>query len=262
MAAYQDTLVSPMFEPWGAYLLDRLELSAGERVLDVATGPGTVARLAAARVGPGGSVVAADISPAMLAIAEAKGVVASGTSIEYLLSPAAPLSVADDSFDVACCQQGLQFFPDREGALAEMHRALRPSGRLGLAVWCSAEDCPPFAAMRDAVGEVLGPDAAARYAGGPWGLHAPQLLRDLVAGAGFTDVSVTEVARPVTFAGGAAQLERSLPASGLAAEVAALDHGTRAALSTAIAARLQGQTDDTGAVTSFLTSQIVLATAG
>jgi SAM-dependent methyltransferase len=261
MEAYEEVLVGPMFTPWGEYLLDALRLTPGERLLDVATGPGSVARLASARLGPAGHVLATDHSAAMLAIAEAKGSLAEGSPIEYRLSPAVPLAAPAASFDVACCQQGLQFFPDRHGALAEMRRALRPGGRMGLAVWSGVETCPPFAALRDAIGEVMGLDAAERYAGGPWGLHAPRALADMVTAAGFGEVSVDEMARPVRFEGGAAQLDRSLAASGLAAEICALSGDMRAALDSAVADKMRNLTDRSGAITSYLTSQIVLAVA-
>ncbi len=261
MAAYEEALVGPMFTPWAEYLLDALTVNPGERLLDVATGPGTVARLASARLGPAGHVLATDFSAAMVAIAEAKGTVADGSPIEYRLSPAVPLAAPAASFDVACCQHGLQFFPDRQGALAGIRRALRPRGRMGLAVWSGVETCPPFAALRDAIGDVMGVDAAKRYAGGPWGLHAPRALADMVIAAGFGEVSVNEIARPVRFAGGAAQLDRSLAASGLAEEICSLSSDMRAALASAVADRLKGLTDRSGAVISHLTSQIVLAVA-
>jgi SAM-dependent methyltransferase len=261
MEAYEETLVGPMFTPWGEYLLDALTVTPGEHLVDVATGPGTVARLASARLGPSGHVLATDLSPAMLAIGEAKGCLADGSPIEYRLSPAVPLAAPAASFDVACCQQGLQFFPDRQGALAEMRRALRPGGRMGLAVWSGVETCPPFAALRDAIGEVMGLDAAERYARGPWGLHAPQALADMVTAAGFGEVSADEIARPVRFEGGAVQLDRSLAASGLAAEISVLSSDMRIALASAVADKLRDLTDRSGAVTSYLTSQIVLAVA-
>ena len=261
MEAYEEALVGPMFTPWGEYLLDTLAVAPGERLLDVATGPGTVARLASARLGPAGHVVATDLSSAMLAIAEAKGTVDGGSPIEYRLSPAVPLAAAAASFDVACCQHGLQFFPDRQGALTEMRRALRPGGRIGLAVWSGVETCPPFAALRDAIGEAMGIDAAERYAGGPWGLHAPRALADMVSAVGFDEVSVDEIVRPVRFEGGAAQLDRSLAASGLAAEIGTLSSEERTVLAVAVAAKLSGLTDHSGAITSYLTSQIVLAVA-
>ena len=118
MEAYEEALVGPVFTPWGEYLLDTLKVTPGERLLDVATGPGTVARLASARLGPAGHVLGTDLSAAMLTIAEAKRTIANGSPIEYRLSPAVPLAAPGASHDVACCQQGLQFFPDRRGALS------------------------------------------------------------------------------------------------------------------------------------------------
>jgi SAM-dependent methyltransferase len=261
MEAYEEALVGPVFAPWGEYLLEALTVTSGERLVDVATGPGTVARLASARLGPAGQVLATDLSAAMLAIAEAKGTVADGSPIEYRLSPAVPLAAPSASFDVACCQHGLQFFPDRQGALAEMRRALRPGGRMGLAVWSAIENCPPFAALRDAIGEVMGLEAAERYARGPWGLHAPRVLADMATAAGFGEVSVDELALPVRFDGGAAQLDRSLAASGLATEIGALSTDMRVALTAGVADKLRSLTDRSGAITSHLTSQIVLAVA-
>jgi SAM-dependent methyltransferase len=261
MQAYEDVLVGAVFIPWGEYLLDAVGVTEGKCLLDVATGPGTLARLASPRLGPAGYVLATDLSDAMLAIAEAKGSVPSGARIEYRLSPAVPLDVPGAAFDVVCCQHGLQFFPDRLRALEEMRRALRDGGRLGLAVWAGIELCPPFAAVRDAVHEVMGAASAERYANGPWGLHAPAVLAELVASAGFMDVSVEEIRQPVRFEAGPGQLDRSLAASGLAAEIAGLPSDQRTALACAIADNLLGLTDSSGAVASHLTSQIVLAAA-
>jgi SAM-dependent methyltransferase len=261
MQAYEDTLVGAVFIPWGEYLLDALGVTPGERLLDVATGPGTLARIASSRLGPTGYVLGTDLSDAMLAIAEAKGSVPGGARIEYRRSPALPLDAPAGAFDVVCCQQGLQFFPDRRGALAEMRRTIRSCGRLGLAVWAGIELCPPFAAVRDAVREVMGVETAERYVNGPWGLHAPAELAEMAISADFADVSVEEVRRPVRFEAGATQLVRSLAASALATEIAGLPEEKQASLTSAIADNLSSQTDASGAVASNLTSQILLATA-
>src|ERR1700738_2009819 len=62
---YEQLLVPRLFTPWGELLLDELEVSPGEAVLDVACGPGSVSRLAARRVGAGGRVTGVDLSAAM-----------------------------------------------------------------------------------------------------------------------------------------------------------------------------------------------------
>jgi ubiquinone/menaquinone biosynthesis C-methylase UbiE len=117
--AYDELFVPVLFEPWAKLLLDEVKLQSGEAVLDVATGPGTVARLAAVRLGSQGRIVATDISVPMLDVAKAKPAVAGAAQIEYVESPAAPLAAPSATFDVVLCQQGLQFFPDRPGALRE-----------------------------------------------------------------------------------------------------------------------------------------------
>jgi SAM-dependent methyltransferase len=261
MQAYQDALVGAMFIPWGEYLLDTLAVSPGQHLLDVATGPGTVARLASARLGPDGSILAVDLSEAMLAIARSKGPVPDGATIEYRQSSASPLDAPSNAFDVVTCQHGFQFFPDRPAAAAEMRRSLRQGGRLGLAVWAGIDLCPPFAAMRDAVNQVMGSDMADRYAGGPWGLHNPELLAEEVTGAGFNDVSVEEARLPVRFEAGAKQLDHSLAASGIATDVADLPDDQRAALAEAINEHLLPLTDSSGSIVSHVTSQILTATA-
>jgi ubiquinone/menaquinone biosynthesis C-methylase UbiE len=135
MQNYEDVLVPRLFTPWARLLLDGLQLQPGEAVLDVACGPGSVTRPAATAVGPGGRVTGVDLSPAMLAIARAKPVLSNAAPIDYHEATAEQLPVADADFDVAACQHGLQFFSNRAVALAEMRRALRADGRLGIAVW-------------------------------------------------------------------------------------------------------------------------------
>jgi SAM-dependent methyltransferase len=261
MTAYEESLVEPMFIPWAEYLLDQVDPMPGERLLDVATGPGTVARLAAVRVGAGGGVVGVDLSDAMLLIARGKPQLADAAPIEYRQSPAAPLDVPDSTFDVVTCQQGLQFFPDRAAATRELLRALRPGGRMGLAVWSTIDRNPVFDRLAAAIGDVFGEDAADRYRGGPWGLGDRRTLEALVSGAGFRDLRIEEVVRPARFAGGAPQLERSLAASVAMSDIATATPEVRRALRAAIASRLQPLTDPDGAVSSDLTSHIAAAVA-
>src|SRR5215831_15347104 len=91
--AYEEVLVPRLFEPWALLLLDECNLRPNAAVLDVATGPGTVARVAAKRIGPGGRVVATDISRPMLDVANSKTSSPDSAPITYIESPAAPLGV-------------------------------------------------------------------------------------------------------------------------------------------------------------------------
>lgn len=188
-------------------------------VLDLACGPGSATRLAAEAVGPSGRVTGFDLSPAMLEVARTKTTTASAAPIEYIEAPADALPVAEASFDVAVCQQGLQFFPDRQAALAEMHRALRPGGRLGVAVWTEISDSPLFFALYKALLDVAGAALADRYRNGPWGFpDAGQLLK-VLEGAGFSDVRVEGRSLDVRFESGPSQFASTLAASGIAADI-------------------------------------------
>jgi SAM-dependent methyltransferase len=258
MTAY-DAVVPVMFGPWGEALLEEVGVAPREAVLDVATGPGTVARLAATRAGQSGRVTACDLSPAMLAVATAKPGLDGAAPITYIECPADALEVADGAFDVAVCQQGLQFFPDRPAALNEMWRALKPGGRVGASAWCGIEQCPPFEALSIALGKVLGSDAQLTYRSGPWSLGDPEELARLFNGVGFTKVRVERRTLPIVFEGGTAQLVATLPSASVAAQVAALDEEGRNDLLAATTDALAPLLHD-GAVRSEMAAHVVRAT--
>ncbi len=235
---YDEIYVPRIFIPWARLLLERAALRAAEAVLDVATGPGTVARLAAEQVGPQGRVVGADFSEAMIAIARAKPPSSGAAPIEYLVSPAAPLEVDDEAFDVVTCQQGLQFFPDRAAALKEMYRALKPGGRVVAAVWREIALQPSFAALDAALHECLPADQAGPY-GAPFRWPSAEALEAAFTDQGFRSVSVAQVRHPLTYEGGVEQVIAALAASPIAATIAALDSEAAAQLRSAAVRHLE-----------------------
>jgi ubiquinone/menaquinone biosynthesis C-methylase UbiE len=110
-------------------LLELANLEAGEEVLDVATGTGLVATVAAQLVGDAGKVIGIDLSPAMLAKAREK---ARGLSqLEFFEGDAEHLDLPNESFDVVLCASSLFFIPDMLQALKESWRVLRPGGKVG-----------------------------------------------------------------------------------------------------------------------------------
>jgi ubiquinone/menaquinone biosynthesis C-methylase UbiE len=141
---YRQYLQPAVFDPWARELLAFVPPTSGDVVLDVAAGTGAVARAAAPIVGPGGRVIASDVSPLMLA-----GVGLEATddqaAVEPLESPADHLALPDGVIDAVYCQQGLQFMSDRNAVVTEMLRVLRPGGALGIAVWSDEAPPEPFA---------------------------------------------------------------------------------------------------------------------
>ncbi len=218
---YEELLVPRLFTPWAKLLLTEARIAQGESVLDVACGPGTVARMAAERVGPKGKVTATDISPPMLDIARAKPRAPDSAPIEYVKSPAAPLKVDDASFDLTVCQQGLQFFPEKVEALREMARATQPGGRVAVAVWGSLEQCPIFGEIHAALQETL-PSAIADMLKAPFNLNDPRQLKALGEEAGLKNIAVKTCSLPLVFERGVDQAIRILDASPLAPQIAEL----------------------------------------
>jgi SAM-dependent methyltransferase len=253
MQAY-DAIIARLFTPWAHDLIDRLAPPPGCTVLDVACGPGTVARVLAERIGRGGRVIAADISAAMLEIGRAKPVAADAATIEWIESPAAPIPLPDASVDLVTCQQGLQFFPDKTAALAEMRRTLRPGGRAGVAVWTRVED-QIFGYLRDAIANVVSKDVAARYLG-PFSLPG-DAAADHARAAGWKNVSVERVTLPAVLPGGARDLFDTLPAAGIAADIAALDDARRAALLAEVV-QLTEPLRDGDAIRASMTASVLL----
>jgi ubiquinone/menaquinone biosynthesis C-methylase UbiE len=253
MQAY-DTIIARLFTPWAHDLIDRLSPPAGCAALDVAAGPGTVTHVLAERIGRDGRVVAADISPAMLEIARSKPVVDDWAPIEWIEAPAVPIPVPDDSVDIVTCQQGLQFFPDKTAALIEMRRTLRSGGRAGLSVWTRVED-QLFGYLRDAVARVVSAEVAERYLG-PFLLTGEQAA-DHARAAGFENVELERVTLPAVLAGGVHELFGTLPAAGIAPDIAALDDAKRAELLAELT-RLTEPLRDGDALRSSLTASVLI----
>jgi SAM-dependent methyltransferase len=106
------------------------DIRAGERVVDCGSGAGTDALIAARLVGPTGRVVGVDMTPEMLAKARANAHEAGLANVEFREGLLEALPVATGRADVVISNGVLNLVPDKAAALAEMHRVLRPGGRL------------------------------------------------------------------------------------------------------------------------------------
>ncbi|MDX8452142.1 methyltransferase domain-containing protein [Mesorhizobium sp. VK9D] len=191
---YERWLVGPLFRPWAEATFEELKLSPGHRVLDIACGTGIVARVARERLGAAGYVVGIDINVDMLAVARTVA-----PDIDWRVGNAGALPLRDrEQFDVVVCQQGLQFFPDKPAAAAQMRRALAQGGRLAVATWRPDEEIPFFRDLRRVAERLLGPIVDLRHSFGNAAL-IEALLRD----AGFHDVRSRTISRRIRFEDGA-----------------------------------------------------------
>jgi SAM-dependent methyltransferase len=128
-------------------LVDALGNAGSGRVLDVACGPGIVTAALAARAR---EVVALDLTPEMLAMAEDRCRKAGRTNVAFKEGSATSLPFADQSFDAVVTRLSLHHFPEPPKALAEMFRVLKPGGTLAVADIVCAED-QERAALQNAI---------------------------------------------------------------------------------------------------------------
>jgi ubiquinone/menaquinone biosynthesis C-methylase UbiE len=257
---YRTHLLRQVFEPWAAELVGRAQLEAGQAVLDVACGLGPVARRAAAVVGPGGAVTGADISPSMLAGARAFDPAPGSAPITYVECPADHLGGADGRFDAITCQQGLQFFPDAHGALVEMRRVVRAGGTLAVACWTAAHPMPMFEGIRETLREM---GEAEPYPGalrqGSYNFGHDE-LGEVVAGAGWLDVTVEPVDVDATWSDVRAMLD-AVHGTPFGPLVAAMDAARAAEFRRVLAARLGLDEGAAGPVAVTTTATVAVGAA-
>lgn len=134
-ADYFDHPVSSFWHRFGRRTIERLDLSAGERVLDVCSGSGGSALPAAVRVGADGCVVAVDLAERLIGLAKAKSDAQRLTNIEFRVEDMLTLDYPDHSFDAVVCVFGIFFVPDMSEAVSELWRMVKPGGRLAITTW-------------------------------------------------------------------------------------------------------------------------------
>ena len=220
---YERDFVPVIGEPFAIDLIEEAGLRAGERVLDVACGTGIVSRLAAARVGARGRVAGVDMNPAMLAVA--RRVATGPAAMRWFETTAEAMPLPDASFDVAFCQLGLQFIPDKRAAASEIRRVLVPGGRA-----CVSVPTPTrfFDAFEQALQRRI--PAAAPFVRMVFSMHDAQELERLLTSAGFTDVNVRAYTKAIHLPPPAEFLQEYIGCTPLADMVGGADADTRAAL--------------------------------
>jgi SAM-dependent methyltransferase len=178
-------------------MLDMAGIVPGASVLDVAAGAGDQTLDIAQRIGPQGRVLATDLSPGILALAQKNARQAGFHNVQTHAADGEDLQVEPTSFDAVVCRLGLMFFPDPLQGLHGMRRALRPGGRICTMVFSRPESNPCIGILMS---------TALRYAGLPardpfqpgslLSLGKPGLTDELFRAAGFQNVATTALDAP------------------------------------------------------------------
>jgi ubiquinone/menaquinone biosynthesis C-methylase UbiE len=199
-----------------AALVQEARPAAGMRVLDLASGTGEPALPLAGIVGPGGRVVATDLTPPMLRAARDEARARGIDNLSFAMADAETLPFADGSFDLVTCRFAVMHFPYAERAMWEAWRVLRPGGRAAFSALGAPEQTP---ALMCTVGVVLqytpaapavppGPGPALPH---PYRFAAPDALVAVMRGAGFRDVSEFRPLAPAPWPGPPEEFWESMP---------------------------------------------------
>jgi SAM-dependent methyltransferase len=164
-------------------LLKAARVSAGRRLLDVATGPGVAAAAAHDR---GAHVIGVDVSPGMIAVARSNY-----PAVAFEVAEVTALPFADGAFDAVVCNFALGHFPEPEVALTECVRVLATGGSLALSWWDQPERQRVQGLFREAIAELqLSPPANVPQGHNTLRFSDPEPFRALLCKAGLADAVV------------------------------------------------------------------------
>jgi len=180
-----------------ARLLAVVSPHPGERVLELACGAGNLAIKAAPLVGATGQVVASDVSTQMVATAGLRAADRGLSNVTSRRLDMEEILEDDASYDVVLCRDGLQFALDPARAAREIHRVLKPGGRVGVVVWGPRDRNPWLGVVMAAVSAEIGKPVPPPGLPGPFALGDRILLAELFHGASLVDVNVEEISVPL-----------------------------------------------------------------
>lgn len=191
-----DRLFVPLLRHCSERCTALLDLKPGERVLDVATGTGVAAFMAAGLVGADGQVVATDISQKMVDATREEAERSGVTNMQFERVDAEELTYPDASFHAVTCVLGLMYPADPQRAIEQMFRVLRPGGRAAVAVWGRRERCG-WASIFPIVDARVESDVCPLF----FQLGAQGALTYAFERAGFSNLHEERLDRPLHFAG-------------------------------------------------------------
>ena len=192
-----------MLEPFRDRIIEVLRLQPAERVLDIGCGSGALSRAAAGAVGTGGSVTGVDVSRPMLELARRTSSEAGLENTDFVEADAQVHDFPAGAFDAVTSRFGVMFFADPVAAFANIRRAVSTGGRLAFAAW-QALDANQWAMVpvMAIVPHTGIPDVPPPGAPGPFAFADADRVREILSGAGWTDVEVEPFRTEVLVAGG------------------------------------------------------------
>jgi len=180
--------------PVSQRMLELASLRPGEQVLELAAGPGDTGFLAAAQIAPGGTLICSDGSEPMLALARERAMEQGIANVEFRQLQLEWIDLPTATLDAVLCRWGVMLAVDPGTALAECRRVLRPGGRVALAVWDVPEANPWTTILSRTLVDLGLTEPPAAGGPGMFQLAAPGVLTEMLADAGFLEVTAEPVA--------------------------------------------------------------------
>lgn len=172
--------------PLTSWFCDAIAARPGMTVLDAACGTGIPSLAIAARVSPGGGVLAVDVSPIMVEAARRKAKQAGLSNLDVRTMSVSALEVESGSFDAVTCKDGLAYAEPLHGA-RELHRVLRAGGRVAVSTWDEPVRCPYFRTLFETLAR-FGAPPRPPHGPGPFRLSSPGALERVLTEAGFRNL--------------------------------------------------------------------------
>ena len=186
-ASYEEFWYRPL-RPAQDLLLEMAALRPGENIVDIACGTGLVGFDALTALGEKGRVTGTDISEKMIEKASLLAKQKGENRIQFERMDAEELSLENTTFDAALCALGLMYMPDPRKALKEMHRVLKPGGRVVAAVWGQRAHCG-WADLFEIVDQHVASEVCPMF----FNLGNPDMLELNFKAAGFRDIRVQRI---------------------------------------------------------------------
>ena len=192
---YYDRCLGPaQFDPFGRELAALVPRDPGGDVLEIACGTGLVTRRLRDRLDPARSLVASDLSKAMLDYA--RGALAGIKGIEWREADAMKLPFDDGGFGAVVCALGFMFVPDKPAALGEARRVLKDGGHLYFSTWDRIEENSAAKIFADTIEALFPGDEEIRFRL-PWSMHDEAALCKLLEDARFEVVRIGKKRLPI-----------------------------------------------------------------
>lgn len=176
-------------QPFGDAALQRLNVHAGDRVVDIGCGAGATTLQLAALAAPA-TIVGVDISKPMLSLAVQRATAAGLTNVTFTEHDVEAESLGAGQFDAAFSRMGVMFFQDPVRAFTHIHQSLVPGGRLAFACFQKPADNPFIVVPAMAAAQVLKMGPPSPDGPSPFAFADPERVTAILTAAGFQSVSI------------------------------------------------------------------------